>query len=929
MSEIPESSILEGARVAPGDLAQVGGKAVNLTRLQRFGQTVPPWYAVTTRAFRGTLRESGLDREIARRLDDVAEGDDAAWKNAAEEIQARIRDLEIPAHLAESITRAHDGLIPAGAFVAVRSSATAEDTATDSFAGIHDSFLYIRGREEIFQAIKNVWASAYNERALAYRRARRISLNEISIGVLVQHMIDAKISGVLFSVNPNSGDVHEVVVSSLYGSGEGLVSAGLEADTFVVDKETLEATHDVVEKTEQFVLDEQAGGGLKRIPVPGDLRKRSSLTNEQLQVLTLAGKQIETSFGRPQDVEFCWDEDGRLFILQARPVTTVEEYGPAAGNRLLWDNSNIIESYSGVTSPMTFSFIRHAYTIVYHCFADVMGINRRVVHDSRHTFRNMLGLFRGQVYYNLNNWYRLVRLFPGFNYNKKFMESMMGVRESLSDDSETPAPGWVDRYFVELPALLRLLVRSTYNFIRVRKRVGDFEALFREHYGRWTSIDLSTKAPHELMALYDEMEDKLLWNWKAPIINDFFVMIFYGTLRKLCSSWCGDASGSLQNDLICGEGGIESTEPTKMLLRLAALADRIPELRDLILRGSPEELATGVPTDPRFTEFTESIRSYLDLYGFRCVNELKLEEYSLKDRPAFLYQVIRNYLSLGDRKALDVDAQAERERGIRREAEKRAFDALGRGVIPRRTIFRWVLGNARLGVKNRENMRFARTRIYGLLRELLREMGRKLAVEGLLEEADDIFCLTIDEVWDFIKGTAVTTDLRGLVTVRRGEFEAFRSEQDRMPDDRFETFGMAYHRNRFRGRRAAVEPSGDGVLRGIGCCPGVVTGVVKYVRSPAEDASLSGEILVAERTDPGWVPLYPSVSGLLIERGSILSHSAIVAREMGIPTIVGIPGLTSVLQSGQQVTMDGAAGTVRPADAAADPDRPEPPLDTR
>ena len=175
---------------------------------------------------------------------------------------------------------------------------------------------------------------------------------------------------------------------------------------------------------------------------------------------------------------------------------------------------------------------------------------------------------------------------------------------------------------------------------------------------------------------------------------------------------------------------------------------------------------------------------------------------------------------------------------------------------------------------------------------------------------DDIFYLEIDEVWDFIRGRAVTTDLQSLATLRRRDFDAFRREVEKQPADRFETFGLPYHRNRYRGRPQPAAVGEDGLLRGIGCCPGVVTGPVKVLRSPSEDARLDGEILVAERTDPGWVPLYPGVSGLLIERGSILSHSAIVAREMGIPTIVGIPGLVGTLATGDVVTMDGAAGTV-------------------
>ena len=402
---------------------------------------------------------------------------------------------------------------------------------------------------------------------------------------------------------------------------------------------------------------------------------------------------VERHYRRPQDLEFAVDAEGRPFLLQARPVTTVEELGPAAGNRLIWDNSNIIESYSGVTSPMTFSFIRRAYSIVYHCFAEVMGIDARTVKANREVFENMLGLFRGQVYYNLFNWYRLVRLFPGFNYNKSFMESMMGVREAarMEEDEEPKAVSGLARYTVELPALLRLVGRSARNFLRIRRIVADFQAYFREHYERWSAMDFRAMPPHELAALYREMEEKLLWEWKAPIINDFFVMVFYGTLKKLCVSWCGDESGSLQNDLICGEGGIESTEPTKMLLALAAEARQQPELR----RAAPGAAAGGARArDPGRSALRRTSprasRRYLDLYGFRCVNELKLEEHSLSDRPAFLYQILRNYLAAEDPAGLDVAAMEERERRIRREAEERAFAAI-RGPLPRRWIFRRVL----------------------------------------------------------------------------------------------------------------------------------------------------------------------------------------------------------------------------------------------
>lgn len=887
----------------PAGESFLGGKAANLERLESLGLPVPPWYAVTTEAFHQALATAGLRGSITDRL---AGADDLTA--ASFEIRGWINAVPLPPGLEEEIAAAHAARIGEDAYVAVRSSAAGEDAAGESFAGLHDSFLFIRGRERLLDAIRRVWASAYNERALAYRRAKGIPFDTIAVAVVVQRMVEARTSGVLFTANPNTGNVHEVVISSLWGAGEGLVSAGFDADTYVVDKETLEVSEAIASKPEQLVLNHEAGGGLVRTAVPDELRERSSLTPDEVQSLARLGLAIERHYRRPQDLEFAVDQEGKPFLLQARPVTTVEELGPAAGNPLIWDNSNIIESYSGVTSPMTFSFIRRAYSIVYHCFAEVMGIDARIVRANREVFENMLGLFRGQVYYNLFNWYRLVRLFPGFNYNKSFMESMMGVREAAQMQGEPAAETTgLQRYTVELPALLRLVRRTTLNFFHIRRIVGDFQAYFREHYGRWSALDFRAMPPHELAALYRQMEEKLLWEWKAPIINDFFVMVFYGTLKKLCLSWCGDESGSLQNDLICGEGGIESTEPTRMLLRLAAEARQRPDLRQRLLEGRPEDLARDIPADPRFSDFASEIRRYLDLYGFRCVNELKLEEFSLRDRPAFLYQILRNYLAMEDPAALDVTAMEQREQGIRRAAEEKAFAAI-RGPH-RRWVFRRVLENARLGVKNRENLRFARTRIYGLLRELLRAVGEDFAEAGLLDQADDVFYLTLDEVWDYVKGRAVTTNLKGLAALRREEFDAWRRMDP--PADRFETFGLPYHRNRFQGRPKPAVSSEPGLLTGTGCCPGVVTGPVKVLRTPSEDARLDGEILVAERTDPGWVPLYPSVSGLLIERGSILSHSAIVAREMGIPTIVGIAGLVSTLKTGQVVTMDGGAGIVR------------------
>ena len=559
---------------------------------------------------------------------------------------------------------------------------------------------------------------------------------------------------------------------------------------------------------------------------------------------------------------------------------------------------------------MTFSFIRRAYSIVYHCFAEVMGIPPRTVHQHRDTFDNMLGFFEGRVYYNLKNWYRLVRMFPGYHYNRSFMESMMGVKQSLFLDDEPPPISAAQKYFVEFPSLLRLLARSGWNFIRIRRIVEDFETHFYKHYDAWAKIDFDSIPPHEIMRLHGMMEEKMLWNWKAPIINDFYVMVFYGALRKMCGDWCGDAS--LQNGLICGEGGLQSDEPAKLMLQMTAVAREDEELKSLILGEAAKTLPELIGGDSRFSQFNQLMTVYLEQFGLRCANELKLESFSHQDQPHRLFEIIRSYLRANDSSHQNSDAINRREKNIRQLAEQQADDALAkfRSWFPRRLLFRMVLNNARTGVKNRENMRFARTRIYGVLRRMLRSIGGHFEAAKILDDREDIFYLTIDEVWDFVKGTAVSTNLRELASMRKREFDGYRRNVSSPPDSRFETFGMAYHGNVFRNRDVNKEAFDEALLSGIGCCPGIVAGRAQVVRDPSVDAYFKGDILVAERTDPGWVTFFPAFSGILVERGSALSHSAIIAREMGIPTIVGISGLTQRVHTGDAIKMDGQAGTV-------------------
>ncbi|MES1243429.1 MAG: PEP/pyruvate-binding domain-containing protein [Acidobacteriota bacterium] len=867
--------------------ADLGGKGYNLLRLSRSGQPVPPWYALTTAAFSRAL----ADREIPA---------------VAAETRERILGLALPGEMVEAIARAHAACLPEDAEVAVRSSAADEDGSGASFAGLHETVLGVRGLEEILAAVRRVWASAWSEEALAYRAARGLPLNGIAMAVVVQRLVPARVSGVMFTANPVTGDVRQIVISSLYGLGEGLVGEGWAADRYMVDKAGLAVETELACKRE--ALEPGAGGALRRTPVPPELRDRSSLAPEQVAALARAGLAVERSAGRPQDVEFAFDGAGRLFLLQSRPITALEDHGPAAGNRIVWSHDNWAENYPGITLPLTYSLTRRMDRIGYRCFAEMMRIDPRDVLLHQAVFDTFLGYIRGRLYTNRVNRHRLFRLIPGVGFHRRALFGLLGVRADEIDPAVADSPpGSTRRWLVELPALLRVLGGLALDFRRIRRDVDGLLARAEAFHARLSALDFRALAPHELLALYDEAETRLVWKWKVPLLNALFLRLSYVALKRFCTSWCGDKTGSLQNELLRGDEGSESGRPLRELLGLAGVAHRDPRLRELFSVATPEEIAGAIGTDPAFEGFASEVERYLDRYPFKGSEEMKLESETWGDRPDRLLARVQGCLGQEDPRRLDLAALADGERRAREAAEERALGVLR---FPRRQVFARLLRTVRSQDRQREEVKLMRLRLMGLFRELLRALGGRLAEEGVIREPKDVFYLGIEEIADYVRGQSLTADLRGVVAMRREEVESWK--RGGTDDDRFETHGLVYHRNRYRARlrEAEPDPAAPGGWRGTGCCHGQVTGTVKVLLEPDGAESLKGEILVVPRVHGGWIPLYPSISGLLIEQGEILSHCATVAREMGIPTIVGVPGLTRRLQSGQTVSMDGAAGTV-------------------
>lgn len=761
-------------------------------------------------------------------------------------------------------------------FFAVRSSASAEDGVAHSFAGQFATLLAVP-RTGLADAVREVRASVAASPVLAYCREHGIDSAALRMTVVIQEMVAAEKSGVAFAVDFKTGSRRAVTVSAVRGLGEGLVSELADADTFVETDGLVAAT--VAEKG--WAVRFRPDGGTARVALAGAARTDPVLADEEVRRIADAVRSISAKCGRPQDVEWALDGTGALRILQTRPITTLGGLPDPDEERVLWDNSNIVESYPGVSLPLTFSFARSVYTAVYRQFCLALGVERALVEANARHFE-MLGHWRGRFYYNLLNWYRMLMMLPGYRVNAAFMEQMMGVKEPLGETPEivpSRRPEWL--------RIAATVGRIAWSGLTLRGKVSSFRRRFDAAVGPLERTDFSGWPLSRLVAAYRALEEEFVVGWRTPLVNDFFAMISYGLLRKVMSKWGLEAAGASQNDLLVGVGDIVSAEPMRRLGELAEAVRADGRLARVLKEGPADAFLAEVPAHPAFAALW---RAYIDRFGGRCMGELKLETVTYDLDPTPLVGVLRGYL--------DVPPPAGASAP---EVDLAALD----GHPLRRLVFMRLRAAARRHVSNRENLRFERTRLFAVIRRIFLGIGGRLASEGALEAPRDVFYLTMEELFGVAGGRLAVGALRPLVAARRVEFDAYARED--APPERFESRGPVMV------APEAAPPSAAGggdALTGIGCCRGVVRGEVRVIRDLSCAAGVSGKILVAERTDPGWGPLFPLAKGVLVERGSVLSHAAILTRELGIPCVVGVKGLLASVADGDEVELDGTRGTV-------------------
>ena len=851
-----------------GAASEIGGKAAALAALAAARLPIPAWFAVRPPGPGASAEE--LPADLASALDDA--------------VRRLLRDA------------------PPGERLAVRSSALDEDGARHSFAGQFESYLFV-APEDVPARVRDVWRSAATGRVDAYRREHALERASRLPAVLVQRMIDPEASGVAFSADPVSGQRGICVVDAVYGVGTSLVSGEANADSFRVDRGGTIVERRIQAKRRAHRAGE---GDVVEMAVPDAMSSRPAIDDEQVRAAAALARASAAHFGRPQDIEWAI-AGGRLHLLQSRAITSLEDLPDPDAALALWDNSNITESYAGVTTPLTFSFAHYVYEEVYRQFCRIVGVSDERLADNADALRAMLGLVRGRIYYNLVSWYRLLALFPGYQLNRSFMEQMMGVKEGIpAEVAQRLAPP--DRGPLrEVAAVARTLAGLFLAYRRLPRSIAAFHARLDAALG--ADRDLAAMRADELVVHYRDLERTLLTRWDAPLINDFFAMVFHGVARKLVVAWCGAEYEPLLNDLVSGGGEIVSAEPAKRIVRMAALASSDAALVDALVDGTPAEARSALAARP---ELQREIDAYLRTFGDRCLEELKLETATLDDDPLVLLRAVGRLARVRDGDSGSATTAAAEMPDFHGDAERALAHAL-RDARMKGDVLRWVIRHAADRVRDRENLRFERTRVFGRVRRIFVELGRRFAAAGALDDPRDVFHLTVDEALGWVGATTASADIASIAAARKAEFARYRELP--APDDRFETRGLVHAGHDFLAARVdgrADDTTSDGEMRrGTGCFPGVVRGPVRVIREPRNAMLLPGEILVAERTDPGWIMLFPGALGLLVERGSLLSHSAIVARELKIPAVIAIDGLTTWLRTGDVVELDGRAGTVR------------------
>lgn len=852
------------ADITPADRPRVGGKALHLARLAQAELPVPPGFVVTTALFESALADAGLI-EQARAVEE--HGDPVA----AAALAKAIRAIVLPAPLIATLRDRARGL---GERVAVRSSGIDEDGRKRSYAGQHETRLGVTC-DDVADAIRSCWASAYEPRVLAYRGGRGPQVG--SMAVLVQRMLDARVSGVLFTINPHNGSWREMLLEAVWGLGEGLVSGQIAPHWWVVRRPRSlpgpigrllsRVRLSVVQQdrpaiTERFV---PFAGGVHKEPLPSGLLGRATLDHDAALKICRLGLKVERLFREPQDVEWSLDAAGGIVLLQARPITFAGP--PRARDDVLWTRRFIGERWPEPATPLGWSLL----SPIFEYFIAYPDTSLRHLGGAP-----ALKLVHSRPYLNATVFRHLLFKLPG-----------------------TPAPGFMlelvppeeetawSRRFAALPgfAVYASIFRETYREQRWKR--FKFNPLTNprrwEQYRERLETELPglsrpTMSERDAIALVDAQLEFVRQYVGVHVTSLLFANLTYQLLEgALATRVPEDAQRLLEALATCPPGNLtlETNEALWALAQTASDADL-------------EALAAGTPPSDRFAA---DLQVFLGKYGHRSSASWEIFAPRWEAHPELLLPLLRIHRAPGAEQPLQ---RSRRQQEAYEAARAELVGKLSFGLD--RVFLLQLLDYTRTYLLLRENQRFWFDRLLRAVQRTLLDLGRRLTERGVIDEAADVAYLTWDEVRGLSDGSFPVEDVRPLVARRHAQRDLD---------------GEASPPVFLRGDEGVPEPTGGARLQGLGISPGRARGRVRVLRSPAEGNRLAqGDILVTHAVDPGWTPLFMNAGGIILEMGGRLSHGAVVAREYGIPAVVNLEGVARRLVDGQEVTVDGTRGIV-------------------
>ncbi|MEU4424292.1 rifamycin-inactivating phosphotransferase [Actinoplanes sp. NPDC024001] len=837
------------------DLA--GGKGAHLGQLSRIdGIRVPPGFCVTTAAFDRIIAETpALPAELAR-LAELDPGDRDAIRDLSARLRHTVETLAVPDDLAAEISHA----LGEGTAYAVRSSATAEDSAAASFAGQHDTYLNVIGEAAVLDHVRRCWASLFAERAVTYRLRAGVDHHTVRMAVVVQEMVFPTAAGILFTADPVTGNRRVTSIDAGFGLGEALVSGLVNADVYRV-RDGAVVTRKIAAK--RLAIHAAPGGGTEHQQVEPQRQDLPVLQDPEIVRLAELGRVVEAHFGSPQDIEWCRDDDG-FAIVQSRPITTLFPIPEAA------DDGNHVYLSVGHQQMMT-EAMRPLGLSVWKLTspAPMVDAGGRLFVDvtPRLTDPAMVqAIERSDPL--MGDALRTVADREGF------LPTAAAPQAAPAGDRPEPEPLATD------PAIVTALIEGM---------VASLDTLRRE-IGARSGAELLEFVESDIRAIRRQVfEPRNLQAIMAGMDATWW-------LNENLQTWLGERGAA---DTLTQSAAHNVT--SEMGLALLDVADAVrpyPEVIAVLESAADDGFLGALPRLPGGQQARDAIQAWLDEYGMRCVGEIDITRPRWSEHPTAIVPMI-----LSNVRNAEPGARERRFAQGLREAREKERDLLARlrelpGGEAKATETKRMIDRVRTFIGYREYPKYHLVSRYFVYKKALLAEARRLVEAGVLHDAEDIFFLTVPELTEVVRTRQVDD---GLLRERRQAFAQFQAlTPPRVLTSEGEAVTGAY-------RRADLPP---GALAGLPVSAGTVEGRARVVLDMAEADLEPGDILVTAYTDPSWTPAFVTVGALVTEVGGLMTHGAVIAREYGLPAVVGVENATTLISDRQRIRVHGTDGYV-------------------